>query len=190
MQATDRSVRGAEAGGRQRPIFRTMRLSVPRDTWSTRAVAAALCLSVLALLSGCASAPRLQADATLEQMTFGLEAEVDIAEMQRHPRGFWYREIIEGEGTPARTGRHVEVAYVVRLADGREMDRAEMERPLRFRIGDKSMIPALDAAVREMREGGARQLVVPPRLGYGARRAGPVPPHSVLVMVVQLVRVE
>lgn len=144
----------------------------------------------LPMLSACAGVPRVSGDATLEQMTFGLEAEVEIAEMQRHPRGFWFREIIEGEGTPAGAGRHVEVAYVVRLADGREMDRAELERPLRFRIGDESMIPALDAAVREMREGGARQLVVPPRLGYGARRAGPVPPNSVLVMVVQLVRVE
>jgi FKBP-type peptidyl-prolyl cis-trans isomerase len=167
-----------------------MRFALPRDAWPTRAGVLTLWLLLLLILPGCAGAPQLSADATLDQMTFGLEAEVDIAEMQRHPRGFWYREIIEGDGTPARAGRHVEIAYVVRLADGREMDRAEMERPLRFRIGDKSMIPALDAAVREMREGGARQLVVPPRLGYGARRAGPVPPNSVLVMVVQLVRVE
>lgn len=144
----------------------------------------------LATLPACAAAPGLSADATLEQMTFGLEAEVTPAEMTRHPRGFWFREILEGDGTPAGPGRYVEVAYVVRLADGREVDRAERERPLRFRIGDESMIPALDAAVREMREGGARQLVVPPRLGYGARRAGPVPPNSVLVMVVQLVKVE
>jgi FKBP-type peptidyl-prolyl cis-trans isomerase len=150
---------------------------------------AALMLWLLGL-SACASAPRLGADATLEEMTFGLEAEVNPAEMTRHPRGFWFREILEGDGTPAGPGRSVEVAYVVRLADGREVDRAEVERPLRFRIGDESMIPALDAAVREMRAGGARQLVVPPRLGYGARRAGPVPPNSVLVMVVQLVRVE
>lgn len=186
-------MRGAEAKRRHRHIFRPMRLSAPRDTRVTRAATAALWLFAalsLLMLSACAGAPRVSGDATLEQMTFGLEAEVEIAEMQRHPRGFWFREIIEGEGTPAGAGRHVAVAYVVRLADGREMDRAELERPLRFRIGDESMIPALDAAVREMREGGARQLVVPPRLGYGARRAGPVPPNSVLVMVVQLVRVE
>jgi FKBP-type peptidyl-prolyl cis-trans isomerase len=83
----------------------------------------------------------------------------------------------------------VAVSYVVRLADGREVDRAEPERPMRFRIGDQSVIPAFDAAVREMRAGGVRQLVVPPRLGYGARGRGPVPPNAILVMIVKLERV-
>lgn len=137
-----------------------------------------------------ACAGRAAPEMSLDQMTFGLDAEVTPAEMTLHPRGFWFREILAGEGTPAGPGRQVAVAYVVRLADGREVDRAEADRPLRFRIGDESMIPALDAAVREMRAGGTRQLVIPPRLGYGARRAGPVPPNSVIVMLVHLVRVE
>lgn len=152
------------------------------------------------LLSGCARAPEpvteLSAAAAsasndvLLRTTYGFEAEVNLADMTRHPRGFLYRVIDEGSGTEAAPGRRVSVSYVVRLADGREVDRAEATRPMRFRIGDQSVIPAFDAAVRDMRAGGSRQIVVPPRLGYGARGRGPVPPNAILVMVVKLEAVQ
>lgn len=155
---------------------------------------------VVLLISGCARAPEPVTELTasaaaasndvLLRTTYGFEAEVNLAEMTRHPRGFLYRVIDEGTGTDAAPGRRVAVSYVVRLADGREVDRAEPTRPLRFRIGDQSVIPAFDAAVREMRVGGARQLVVPPRLGYGARGRGPVPPNAILVMTVKLESVQ
>lgn len=126
----------------------------------------------------------------LLRTSYGFDAEVHLSEMTRHPRGFLYRVIEEGTGTEAAPGRRVSVSYVVRLADGREVDRAEPERPMRFRIGDQTVIPAFDAAVRDMRAGGVRQLVVPPRLGYGARGRGPVPPNAILVMIVKLERVQ
>jgi len=152
------------------------------------------------LLSGCARAPEpvveLSAVAASEsndvllRTAYGFEAEVNLAEMTRHPRGFLYRVIEEGTGKESAPGRNVAVSYVVRLANGREVDRAEVPRPMRFRIGDQSVIPAFDAAVREMRAGGVRQLVVPPRLGYGARGRGPVPPNAILVMIVKLESVQ
>jgi pimeloyl-ACP methyl ester carboxylesterase len=45
------------------------------------------------------------------------------------------------------------------------------------------------AAQRRLRVGGRRQLVVPPRLGYGSRATGPVPPNAVLVFTIELVGV-
>lgn len=157
-------------------------------------------VAVVLLFGGCARTPAPATELTAEAATasndvllrtaYGLEAEVHLEEMTRHPRGFLYRVIEEGNGTESAPGRQVAVSYVVRLADGREVDRAEPERPMRFRIGDQSVIPAFDAAVREMRAGGVRQLVVPPRLGYGARGRGPVPPNAILVMIVKLERVQ
>jgi FKBP-type peptidyl-prolyl cis-trans isomerase len=126
----------------------------------------------------------------LATTAFGLKAEVHAEELTRHARGFHYRDVALGTGPEAVGGRTVHVSYVVRLADGREVDRAEPAAPLRFRVGDGSMIAALDAGVRGMRAGGTRQLVIPPRLGYGARGRGPVPPHAVLVMMVTVERVE
>lgn len=49
----------------------------------------------------------------------------------------------------------------------REMARVEGD-PLRFRVGDGSVIPGIDEAVRSMREGGVRQVIVPVELGYDA----------------------
>ena len=140
----------------------------------------------LAMMS-CASAARTE---DLAAVTFGLEAEVTLAEMTRHERGFYYRDVEVGTGATAEAGKSVQVAYVVRLADGREVDRTEREQPVRFRVGDGTAVAAFDAGVRGMRAGGTRQLVVPPRLAYGARGAGPIPPNSVLVMMVRLERVE
>lgn len=148
---------------------------------------AALAVALAASAASCASSA---ANVDLTNVTFGLEAEVTLAEMTRHERGFYYKDIEVGGGAVADGGRTVAVAYVVRLADGREVDRMDSDRPLRFRVGDESMVAAFDAGVRGMRVGGTRQLVVPPRLAYGARGAGPVPPNAVLVMMVRLERVE
>lgn len=153
---------------------------------SRAASALVLSLSVSAL-AACAGVARTE---DLTAVTFGVEAEVTLAEMTRHERGFYYRDVAVGDGAMADAGRNVQVSYVVRLADGREVDRADSDRPLRFRVGDESMVAAFDTGVRGMRVGGTRQLVVPPRLAYGARGAGPVPPNAVLVMMVRLERVE
>ncbi|CAK0795769.1 unnamed protein product [Prorocentrum cordatum] len=45
------------------------------------------------------------------------------------------------------------------------MSKVQVE-PLRFKVGDGTVIPAIDEAVRGMREGGVRQLIVPVELGY------------------------
>ena len=142
-----------------------------------------------ALVAACAGRGNTGPD-FLATTPFGVEAEVDPAELERHPRGFYFREVRLGLGQEAAPGRRVYVAYVVRLADGREVDRAEPEEPVTFKLGDGGVIPALDAALRGMKPGGTRQLVVPSRLGYGARGNGPVPPGAVLVMMVTLVRVD
>lgn len=143
-----------------------------------------------ALVAACAGAPGTGAADLVERTSFGADADVQLERMTLHERGFYYRELSVGTGELGEPGRMVQVSYVVRLADGRPVDQATPQAPLRFRVGDRSMIPAFDAAVRDMRVGGARQLVVPPRLGYGARGSGPVPGNAVLVIVMRLERVE
>jgi FKBP-type peptidyl-prolyl cis-trans isomerase len=144
----------------------------------------------LALVAGCAGAPGTDSADLVQRTSFGADADVQLERMTLHERGFYFRELAVGTGAIGEPGRLVQVSYVVRLADGRAVDQATPQAPLRFRVGDRSMIPAFDAAVRDMREGGTRQLVVPPRLGYGARGSGPVPGNAVLVIVMRLERVE
>lgn len=151
-------------------------------------------VTAVASASACASG-RTRGGATaatdvLFSTPYGMEAEVALPEMTRHPRGFLYRDIAAGDGPQGSVGSWVQVSYVVRLADGREVDRAEREAPVRFRLGERGVIRALDASLREMRVGGVRQLVIPPHLAYGARGSGSVPGNAVLVMIVRLERVE
>ncbi len=150
-------------------------------------------LALVALLyasSACAPASAAAPPQPITQELFAVEAEVDLAQMSRHERGFYYHDIMVGEGRQAHTGLMVQIAYVVRLPDGSEVDRAEPERPLRFKLGERQSIAALEATLRSMKVGGVRQLVIPPNLAYGARGRGKVPANATLVMIVRLVRVE
>jgi len=143
----------------------------------------ALYALLIVSLTACASRP-----SPIESMPFGFEAEVSLAEMTRAEEGYFYRDVELGpaSGAEAVGGRTVRISYVVRLADGKEVDRVEPEEPVSFRIGEGVVIRALDRGIRGMRVGGTRQLVVPPELGYGARGAGAIPPRAVLVMMVRL----
>ncbi len=139
---------------------------------------------------GGAATPAAAPPAPIAQAQFAAEAEVELDQMQRHERGYYWRDIIVGDGRQGAPGLTVHIAYVVRLPDGTEVDRAEPERPLMFKLGERQSIPELETALRGMRVGGVRQLVVPPALAYGARGRGRVPPNATLVMIVRLVRVE
>ncbi|MBX3134330.1 MAG: FKBP-type peptidyl-prolyl cis-trans isomerase [Gemmatimonadaceae bacterium] len=149
----------------------------------------AVLLGTLAL-AACAPAAPPPPPQPITQELFAVEAEVDLAEMTQHERGFYFRDFIVGDGRQGQPGLTVHIAYVVRLPDGTEVDRAEPERPLQFKLGERQSIVAMELALRGMRTGGVRQLVVPPELAYGARGRGKVPPNATLVMIVRLVKVE
>jgi peptidylprolyl isomerase len=142
-----------------------------------------------ALVAGCAPAPAAAPPVPITQAMFAAGAEVELDQMTRHERGFYWRDIVVGEGRQAQPGLEVRIGYVVRLPDGTEVDRAEAERPLMFKLGERQSIAAMELALRAMKEGGVRQLVVPPELAYGARGRGKVPPNATLVMIVRLVKV-
>lgn len=151
-------------------------------------VARTMLLAVVFTLA-CASAPAATPPVPITQELFGAGAEVELDQMTRHDRGFYWRDIVVGEGRQAQPGLEVRIGYVVRLPDGTEVDRADAERPLMFKLGERQSIAAMELALRAMREGGVRQLVIPPDLAYGARGRGKVPPNATLVMIVRLVKV-
>jgi hypothetical protein len=83
-------------------------------------------------------------------------------------------DIVEGEGDVAEVGDPVTMQYVgVLHEDGTEFDASwDRGEPFEFTLGTGQVIAGWDEGIVGMREGGRRQLVIPPDLGYGDQGAG------------------
>lgn len=97
-----------------------------------------------------------------------------------HKSGLRFQDIIIGSGKKVQRGRKVDVQYVLRLENGKVVDRADRRQPFRFRLGIGECVKGFDIGVMGMREGGERHLIVPPELGYGDGRVPGIPKASTL----------
>ena len=70
-------------------------------------------------------------------------------------------------GSGAAVGDAVTVHYTGKLSDGTIFDSSYDGEPLGFVIGDGSMIAGFDAAVRGMKVGQVKTVVIPAAEGYG-----------------------
>lgn len=102
-----------------------------------------------------------------------------------------------GGGTEAVAGSVVAVHYTGWLYDssqpsqkGAQFDTSRGSAPFEFTVGAGQVIPGWDLGVPGMKVGGLRRLVIPPSLGYGWSRYGPVPPNATLIFEIELLSVE
>lgn len=101
-----------------------------------------------------------------------------------------------GTGADAVIGKDVVVNYTGWLYDptktdgkGLEFDTSVGGTPLTFTLGSGQVIEGFDRGIAGMKVGGARRVVIPPSLGYGAARNNSIPPYATLVFDVELVEV-
>ncbi|MFJ6701990.1 MULTISPECIES: FKBP-type peptidyl-prolyl cis-trans isomerase [unclassified Streptomyces] len=114
---------------------------------------------------------------------------VDVPEGDA-PTELTVRDLVVGDGPEVKPGMVVRVHYVgVTFATGKEFDASwDRGEPYKFALGSGKVIKGWDRGVRGMRVGGRREIVVPPRLGYGKQSPSPsIPAGSTLVFVVDLV---
>jgi FKBP-type peptidyl-prolyl cis-trans isomerase FkpA len=88
-----------------------------------------------------------------------------------------------GDGAEATAGQRVTVHYTGWLynegVQGAKFDSSKDRRdPFVFSLGAGMVIRGWDEGVAGMKVGGARTLIIPPELGYGARGAGGVIPGN------------
>ncbi|KAF8059209.1 FKBP53 [Scenedesmus sp. PABB004] len=113
-------------------------------------------------------------------------------DVKRYENGFEVHHLRMGDphGKLARAGSQVKVRYVGKLKNGKVFDQTKGGKTFTFRLGVGQVIKGWDAGVQGMRVGDVRRLVVPPQMGYGGQRTGPIPPNSVLDFEVELVDVK
>jgi peptidylprolyl isomerase len=102
------------------------------------------------------------------------------------------KDIVKGKGTTAKTGRNVTVQYVgVSYSTGQQFDASwDGGDPFQFQLGAQMVIPGWDQGVAGMKEGGRRELVIPPDLAYGAEGRPGIAPNETLVFVIDLLSVD
>lgn len=105
--------------------------------------------------------------------------------------GLQYADTVLGKGEPPRDGQIAVVHFTGWLDDGTRFDSTrERNRPFGFPVGSGQVIKGWDEAVRTMKAGGKRRLIVPPALGYGeSGLGGLVPPNAKLVFDIELIRI-
>jgi peptidylprolyl isomerase len=103
------------------------------------------------------------------------------------------KDIVKGKGKTAKDGDNVSVQYAgVAYSTGAEFDASwNRGEPFTFTLGSGNVIPGWDQGVKGMKQGGRRELIIPPDLAYGAAGSPPaIGPNETLVFVIDLEKVE
>ncbi|MBA3672373.1 MAG: FKBP-type peptidyl-prolyl cis-trans isomerase [Gemmatimonadaceae bacterium] len=131
--------------------------------------------------AACGESSTEPAAVPIESTTFATSLGVNLAASTRTPSGLYYRDIRVGTGATIVSGQALNVKYSGALANGTVFDAGTYA----FTIPG-NVIQGWNEGLLGMKVGGARQLIIPPSLGYGSRGAGGViPPNAVLVFTVE-----
>jgi len=103
--------------------------------------------------------------------------------------GLLYKAITEGTGTKPLATDTVKVNYEGSLANGTVFDSSyERGEPISFPLNQ--VIPGWTEGLQLMTVGSKYELYIPSDLAYGPGGTGPIPPHSALKFVVELLAIE
>jgi FKBP-type peptidyl-prolyl cis-trans isomerase FkpA len=110
---------------------------------------------------------------------------------------FAITDLREGTGATAGSGSVLVVHYTGWFYDasqanqkGPQFDSSIGGTPFAFTLGAGQVISGWDAGLVGMKAGGLRRLIIPPSLGYGSVRNGPIPPNASLLFEVDLIEVQ
>src|SRR4051794_28961495 len=105
-------------------------------------------------------------------------------------------DLRDGVGAEAAIGSLLTVSYTGWLYDvskpeqkGLLFDTSVGKTPFTFNLGSGQVIQGWEVGVLGMKVGGLRRLVIPPSMGYGPQRSGPIPPNTTLVFEITLLAI-
>ena len=145
---------------------------------------AAACAAAL-LVAGCGKDSTSPTPPEIEKTTFASSLNIDLATMTKTADGLYYKDITVGTGATIATGQLVGARYKGWLADGTLFDsNVGAQSAFPFHFGRGEVIQGWDLGLVGMKVGGKRLLIIPPSLGYGPDKNGPIPANSILVFEV------
>lgn len=155
----------------------------------TRVLAIATIAVSLGFAAACDSPTDSGRFADTENLTYYPGLGVDLSRMTRTDSGLYYEDLATGSGEPIIAGDSIAVHYTGWLPDGTRFDTSRGDLPIEYTHGVGRVIAGWDEAIEGLQVGAQRKTVIPPHLGYGAMRMGPIPPHSTLVFEIEIVAI-
>lgn len=126
-------------------------------------------------------------------LTYAPVTGVDISRMTLDSAGFYWQDVVVGDGAVAEKGKTLSVNYTGWLPDGTEFDSSLKpgRQPFSYVLSMGQVIPGWNIAPEGMRVGGVRLIVLPSELAYGVMGSPPViPGGAVLVFRLELLGVQ
>lgn len=126
------------------------------------------------------------AKGALSKLWLGLAAAVAVAggiAYAAMPALVSVKTVKPGEGASPTLDDVAFVDYTGRLADGKVFDQGKAPLPVR------EVVPGFSQALAQMQPGGKYKVMIPARLAYGAKAAGPIPANSDLYFDIELLGV-
>jgi FKBP-type peptidyl-prolyl cis-trans isomerase len=124
------------------------------------------------------------------------KAKAFLAENSKKPgvvttaSGLQYKILTPGSGQSPKNSDTVSVHYTGKLLDGTEFDGTDQRNnePTSFQLSD--VIKGWQEGLALMKPGAKWEIYIPPDLAYGDNSRPPIPPGSLLVFNVELLKVE
>ncbi len=137
------------------------------------------------------SAPRTMSKAATTRPAV-LRPATKFVRVKKLADGLIIQDIKIGTGAKPQPGKQVVVNYTGWLPNGKIFDATRLHgnQPFMFVYDRGQVIPGWDKGLAGMRVGGIRQLVIPPKLAYGAQGVPPtIPPKATLIFRIHLLAI-
>lgn len=105
------------------------------------------------------------------------------------PSGVQYTILKAGNGEKVKADDTVRVHYTGSLVDGSVFD-SSVARDKPATLGVYQVISGWQEILPKMNVGSKWKIFIPPSLGYGAKQAGIIPPHSILIFEIEVLSIE
>jgi peptidylprolyl isomerase len=114
-----------------------------------------------------------------------------VGEQITTPSGLKYIDKVIGSGRAAKVGDVVSVHYTGTFEDGTVFDSSrKRDEPYRIVLGKSNVIAGWHEGIAGMKEGGKRNLIIPPDLAYGKQGRDGIPPNATLRFEIEVVKIK